>query len=117
MDDFEALGDDNTRIPPDTMGAAGPNHLMVMLNTQVRIQNRSGTNLSTVSLSTFWTSGTGLSGSPFDPRLIYDSLSGRWMAIVDADAKLGTSEVWFAISATSSPLSRLWCMMRPKVST
>jgi hypothetical protein len=105
VDDFEALGDNNTFIPPDTMGAAGPNHLMVMLNSQVRIQSKTGTNLSTISLSTFWTSGTGLSGSPFDPRLIYDSLSGRWMAIVDADAKSGASAVWFAISATSSPTS------------
>lgn len=100
---FEGLNDNNTSIPPDTMGAAGPDHLMVMLNTQVRIQNKTGTNLSTVTLDTFWTSGTGLSGNPFDPRLIYDSISGRWMAIVDADARLATSAVWFAISATDDP--------------
>src|SRR5262249_37393718 len=27
---FAALGDNNTVIPPDTMGAAGPSHLMTM---------------------------------------------------------------------------------------
>jgi hypothetical protein len=100
---FEGLPDNNTSIPPDTMGAAGPNHLMIMLNTQVRIQDKGGTNIDTVSLDTFWTNGTGLSGDPFDPRLIYDSLSGRWMATVDANSRSTSSEVWFAISDTSDP--------------
>jgi hypothetical protein len=100
---FVALPDNNTSIPPDTMGAVGPSHAMTMLNTQVRIQTKAGGTVSTVSLSTFWTSGTGLSGSPFDPRLIYDSGSGRWIATVDADGNSATSQVWFAISATSSP--------------
>ena len=36
------MGDNNTSIPPDTMGVAGPNHLMVALNSQVLIQDRSG---------------------------------------------------------------------------
>ena len=86
------------------MGAAGPNHLMTMLNTQVRIQNKTGTNLGTVTLDTWWTNGTGLSGDPFDPRIIYDSLTGRWMAVVDADARdLTNSATWFAVSDTSDP--------------
>jgi len=103
LSSFAGLGDNNTSIPPDTMGAVGPNHLMIMLNTQVRIQNKTGANLSTVTLDTFWTSGTGLSGNPFDPLIIYDSLSNRWMAIVDADSRQATSSVWFAISDTSDP--------------
>ena len=90
-------------IPPDTMGAVGPNHLMVMLNSQVRIQNKTGGTISTVSLSTFWTSGTGLTGSPFDPRLIYDSLTQRWMAVVDAEARSTSSAMWFVISASNDP--------------
>jgi hypothetical protein len=100
---FGGLGDNNTVIPPDTMGAAGPNHLMVMLNSQVRIQDKSGTNLGTVTLATFWTGASGLSGSPFDPRLIYDSLSGRWMAVVDVDGNSTTSRVWFAYTSGSDP--------------
>lgn len=103
MDDFAALGDDNSSIPPDTMGAVGPNHLMVMLNTQVRVQDKTGGNISTVTLDAFWTSGTGLSGNPFDPRLIYDSIDGRWIASVDADARLATSAAWFAISDSDDP--------------
>src|SRR5205823_3385779 len=57
---FAALGDNNTEIPPDTMGAAGPSHLLTMLNSQVRIQNKGGGIISTVSLASFWTAGTGL---------------------------------------------------------
>src|SRR6266849_6115395 len=40
---FLALPDSNTISPPDTEGAVGPNHVMTMLNTQVRIQTRDGT--------------------------------------------------------------------------
>jgi hypothetical protein len=101
---FQALLDDASTIPPDTMGAAGPNHLMTMLNSQVRIQDKTGTDLGTVTLSTWWTSGTGLSGDPFDPRIIYDSLTGRWMAVVDANVlDLTNSTTWLAISQTNDP--------------
>src|SRR6266571_5047856 len=64
---FQALPDNNTAIPPDTQGAVGPSHLMTTLNTQVGIQDRSGTILSTVSIDVFWAS----LGSPsaFDPRI------------------------------------------------
>jgi hypothetical protein len=101
--DFQALPDNDTTIPPDTMGAAGPNHLMTMLNSQVRIQDKTGTDLGTVTLDTWWTFGTGLSGDPFDPRIIYDSLSGRWMAVVDANRSTATSRTWFAVSNTDDP--------------
>jgi len=101
---FEALPDNNTKIPPDTMGAVGPNHLVVMLNSQVRIQDKSGAVLGTVSLSNWWTAGSGLTGSPYDPRIIYDSLTGRWMAVVDANARSVTdSRVWLAVSETGDP--------------
>ncbi|HMJ63824.1 MAG TPA: hypothetical protein VK615_00625 [Candidatus Binatia bacterium] len=39
---FLAVLDNVTLSPPDTMGAVGPNHVMTMLNTQVRIQSRTG---------------------------------------------------------------------------
>jgi len=99
---FQALADPFLFIPPDTMGAAGPAHLLTMLNTQVRIQTKTGGDLGTVLLSTFW-NVSGLMGDPFDPRVIYDSLSGRWIATVDANAVSTSSEVWFAISANSDP--------------
>jgi len=97
---FEALPDNNTRIPPDTHGSAGPLHLMTMLNTQVRIQDKSGTSISTTSLFSFWAV---LTGNPFDPRVHYDATSGRWIAACVANAQTDSSEVYFAISAGSDP--------------
>jgi len=102
-DNFQAMPDNNRAIPPDTMGAAGPDHLMTMLNSEVGVQSRDGSRLTRVSLSTFWTVGTGLSGDPFDPVLLYDHLSDRWIAACVADAFSSTSAVFFAISDTSDP--------------
>ncbi|HXI50782.1 MAG TPA: hypothetical protein VNH84_04740 [Candidatus Saccharimonadales bacterium] len=50
---FPALPDDGTQFNPDTQGAVGPNHLMVMLASQVRVQDHTGNTLTTISLSTF----------------------------------------------------------------
>jgi hypothetical protein len=97
---FEALPDNNTVIPPDTHGAAGPAHLMTTLNSQVRIQNKSGGIISTNSLDGFWSV---LTGDPFDPRVHYDALSGRWIAICVANSETDSSEVYFAISDNSDP--------------
>lgn len=97
---FAALGDNNTTVPPDTMGAVGPSHMMTMLNSQVRIQNKTGGVISTVSLSAFWSS---LTGSPFDPKVVYDSIHGRWIATCDANSRSSSSKVFFAISQTSDP--------------
>jgi hypothetical protein len=99
---FRALLDNNTVIPPDTYGAVGPSHVMTMLNTQVRIQNKVGDTISTVSLSTFWSSLPS-SSATFDPRVQYDALHGRWIASCGVNAASSNSKLNFAISATSDP--------------
>jgi hypothetical protein len=101
---FLALDDNNHGIPPDTMGAVGPSHLVTMLNPQVRVQDKSGTELGRMAFGDFWTDGTGLSGGPFDPKIVYDTLSGRWIAAADADGDLTTSAVWLAVSQTGDPM-------------
>lgn len=75
--DFEALPNSPDEEPPDTNGAVGRNHLMVTLNTEVRIQDRSGRPLSTVTLDAFWSRVSG--GDPFDPRVLYDPYGDRWI--------------------------------------
>lgn len=102
-DNFPALGDNNVVIPPDTHGAAGPNHLMVMLNSQVRIQDKTGGTISTVSLNAFWASRGGGSGT-FDPRIAYDPYGGRWIATACDDARSSTSSgILIGVSQTSDP--------------
>jgi hypothetical protein len=101
--DFFALGDDFAHTPPNPNGAVGPSHVMTMLNSDVRVQDREGKDLSTVTLAEFWTAGTGLSGTPFNPRLQYDPADARWIATVDADSESASSAVWFAISDGDDP--------------
>ena len=98
---FLAVPDNNTFIPPDTMGAVGPNHVMTTLNTQVRIQDRAGTVISTVTLNEFWASV----GHPvaFDPHLTYDALGGRWIFTACANDSSATSAILVGVSATSDP--------------
>lgn len=88
--------------PPDTMGAAGPEHVMTMLNAGVHIQTKAGVDLGRVSLGTFFRPTTE-SDDVFDPRLVYDSLAGRWIATADAERRSPDSEVLFAISESSDP--------------
>lgn len=98
---FAALGDNNTAIPPDVHGAAGPTHLMTTLNTQVRIQNRAGVNISTVSLFTFWSS-LGVS-VPFDPKVLYDPYGKRWMFTAVSNSRSAGSSVLMGVSQDSTP--------------
>lgn len=104
---FKALEDSGTSIPPDTHGAAGPNHLMVVLNTQLRIQTRAGAAVSTVALDSFFSAvpGPWAFGAPgtFDPQVFYDPFSNRWMFAVVADADEPTSAILLAVSQTSDP--------------
>jgi hypothetical protein len=89
-------------IPPDTQGAIGPDKLMVVLNSNYVIQQKStGAVLGTVSMSAFW----GATGAvqPFDPRVVYDPYNGRWIVAAVNDALTATSSILYGVSDTSDP--------------
>ncbi|MBI3406409.1 MAG: hypothetical protein HY046_13225 [Acidobacteria bacterium] len=95
-------GDDNGfDIPPDTHGAVGPNHLVVALNSDIKIQDRLGNQLSSVTIDTFWTPA-GANGT-FDPRVLYDPFADRWIMTATSDARLATSSVLIGTSQTNDP--------------
>jgi hypothetical protein len=100
---FMALEDNDRAIPPDTQGAIGPNHLMTTLNSQVRIQSRTGATISTVSLRQFWTNLVDNVEDTFDPRVHYDIQAGRWIFITIANGRSVDSAVLAAVSETSDP--------------
>ena len=97
---FGALSDDDSSIPPDTAGAVGPGHVMTALNTQVRVQTKTGTTLVTLSPDDFWSS---VGGEPFDPKVLYDAAENRWIFVEVADAERPTSSILLGASATSDP--------------
>lgn len=84
-------------VPPDVQVAAGPAHVVEMVNLEGEIFNKLGMSNKTFPLSSFFLTG---SGSISDPKILYDQLSGRWFAsIVD----ISNNNVVVAISSTSDP--------------
>jgi len=101
--EFPALIDNGVTIPPDLGGAVGPNHVMTALNSQVRIQDRSGATLSTVSLNGFFSPLVGAGASMFDPKVIYDPFAQRWTITAPANSNSANSSLCIAVSATNDP--------------
>ena len=109
---FLAILDDGTAIPPDTMGAVGPNHVMTTLNSQVRIQNRTGVKFSTVDMNSFWAS----LGNPdaFDPHVTYDPFNSRWIFSAVANSDSASAEVLVGVSETADPTGN-WFLYKADV--
>jgi uncharacterized protein (TIGR03437 family) len=104
---FSAIADNFTAIPPDTMGAVGPQHVVTMLNTQVAIQSRSGVVRSgyPITLNAFWSPFGPFNdtNAPFDPRIYYDASADRWIAVADSAGALPSSALLVATSQTGDP--------------
>ncbi len=87
------------RIPPDPYIASGPEELLYVVNSRFRITDKQGNILKTIPADA-WFSNLGINGvSPFDPKIIYDQLSKRWVMVwlhVD-DAN---SQAFFLISVS-----------------
>ena len=96
-------------IPPDTMGAIGPNHFVQIINGSVAIFSRSGVRLSHVSLNSFFTVVVGGTTFPrngaFHPRVLYDRRSARWFATaMERGALIGRdNDIILAVSRTAVP--------------
>jgi len=83
--------------PPDVEVAVGPNHVFEVVNSNGRIWTKTGTQVDDFLLKDFFLSG---SNSPVDPKLLYDSLSGRWFA---SSFVKNIDSVRLAVSATDDP--------------
>jgi len=101
--DFLGLDDSGNSIPPDVNGAAGPDHLMITLNTQVRIMDREGNEISTISTGSFWIGVPGGGGGSFDPKIIYDPYEDRWIFLMPSSSDPSASKLLVAVSENSDP--------------
>jgi hypothetical protein len=107
QDQFDEFGSGS--IPPDTMGAIGPNHFMEVINSSVAIYARAGTLVSHVSLDSFFDATfDGVDyprGGAFDPRVLFDRRSGRWLATtLEFGSPSGQdNHVILAVSQTDDP--------------
>ena len=100
--DFLGLNDSGNSIPPDVNGAAGPNHLMVTLNTQTRIMDKEGNEISTVSTGSFWFPLVG-AGDTFDPKVMYDPYEERWIMVMPSSSDVLSSRLFVGVSENTDP--------------
>lgn len=91
---FNGIPDQGFTIPPDPYLAVGPNHIVAVVNSRFRILDKSGNVQKTIEASSFYSST--LSGSdPFDPKVIYDQFSQRWIMVW---LHVGSSTGYFLVS-------------------
>lgn len=103
---FDGPNESNTPfIPPDSMIAAGPNHLVVAINALLAIYDKSGVQQGSFQDLKAFFSGLALTGDIFDPRLIYDQQDGRFIlsaGLIDFQ-NFTNGYVLVAVSQTSDP--------------
>lgn len=90
--------------PPDTQGAVGPNHVVVLTNGFFRVHTRSGDVLKTASVEDLFDVAW-----PFyagDSTLQFDPWRNRWVATSMVDRAYGTAprQLRLAVSETADPL-------------
>ncbi len=84
--------------PPDTCGAVGPNHFVVVVNTNFSVYAKnSGSRVVNTSLNSFQP------GSGGDPRVLFDQHSGRWITINTNFDWSPPSRIFLAVSTTNDP--------------
>lgn len=99
---FASFG--NSLEPPDTMGAAGLNHFVALQNGSCAIYTKSGTLVSQVSDTAFWSAALGFNpGNLSDPRIVYDPASRRWYASMITTGQSTNNQILLARSNTSDP--------------
>ena len=91
-------GGETNAVPPDSNGAVGPNHVMIVANGRFKIFTKTGTQLASFSDSVFWLPVTGSGVS--DPHIRYDRTSGRWF-ITEIDVANTSNKILVAVSSGS----------------
>jgi hypothetical protein len=84
--------------PPDVQAAVGPSHVFEMVSQVGKIFTKQGSSVSTFFLPSFF--GTNTNDVITDPKIMYDTLSGRWFASI---ADFTTLSVILAVSTSSDP--------------
>jgi hypothetical protein len=103
LDDIPHVGTGTSSIPPDTEGAVGLTRVLTSLNNNYRVLDKAtGATVNTVSIGTFWSAVSGVSG-PFDPKTIYDPFNDRFIVSAVSNAQSSTSKILIGISNTSDP--------------
>jgi len=83
-------------IPPDTVGFAGIDHFAECVNTNFSVYSKTtGARVVNITLNSLF----GTTGSPGDPRVLFDTHSQRWFVI----ATNFSNRIYLAVSRTPDP--------------
>ena len=100
-------------LPPDTVGAVGPNHYVQMVNSHFQIFNKSGATLVPPKpINSLWSTKPGttcFTHNNGDPIVIYDQLADRWL-LSQFTVQTGSEPYaeCIAISKTPDPTGAYW---------
>ncbi len=110
--DTDASNSGYYHIPPDPHGAAGPNHVVNVVNTSIEWYTKDGTNQHSGQLEDFFASLAPVNDG-FDPKVLYDQYEGRFVVVTlerqdDDDGNNNgdpddTSRILLAVSDDSDP--------------
>jgi len=86
--------------PPDENMAAGPNHVVQMINVRHSVYNHNGVRLSGPTLMS---SLTALADNSGDPVVLYDQMADRWVLMQFAALASANARLVFCVSQTADP--------------
>lgn len=104
---FDGIGSTGY-LPPDTVGAVGPNHYIQMVNTEFAIFDKNGTLLAgPAQINSLWRGfgGPCEATNEGDPVVRYDHLADRWLV---SQFQLHQHIQCVAISRGNDPVSGGW---------
>lgn len=91
-------------IPPDPIIAAGPNHIIAMVNTSFIIYDKQGNQLFNRSADQWFANVLPYSGL-FDPIVLYDQFEERWVQCWDLQNDNNQTGYWaVSVSDDSDPM-------------
>ena len=108
FDDNGSYTDGFRFIPPDSHAAAGPNHVVNVVNVTITFHQKNGTIDFQDGLESFFSSLNPLTFT-FDPKVIYDQYEDRWVVITMEQTAISsgdladTSRMLVAVSDDSDP--------------
>jgi len=117
-------------LPPDSDGDVGPNHYVNVVNTSIKIFDKSGNPLNGANGTTFNSffhdlggsnpCGNNQNGGPQnrgDPFVFYDHLANRWVVTDIAFSSFPGTSFWecIGVSKTGDPVSDGWWLYAMQV--
>lgn len=91
-------------VPPDPEMAAGPDHLIAVVNVAIAIYDKAGTALLGPTAAGNVFTGTNCRSGLYDPNVAYDEEAQRYLIIFDKGAQTSTGGLCVLASQTSNAM-------------